>query len=284
MPAQPAYTEDQVHFLEVFRGFDLDVITGAFNEMFGADKPRTAIRAFYSNHGIKRGRKAPGRGKGRPTVWTKEMIAFLRDNFPKMSIAQLTEEVNITFGKNFGRDAVHAACGRYGISSGRTGRIESGAVPWNKGVKGYMGANATSFKKGDMPANTREMYSERINRDGYVEIKVPEPNPYTTCASRFKHKHLWLYEQAHGPVPKGHAVIFADGNNRNFSLENLVCVSRGELLLLNLHGYKDQPAELKPSVVALAKLEAKAGFRTVRVAHAGRKKGTPNKGTLREAA
>jgi hypothetical protein len=44
-----------------------------------------------------------------------------------------------------------------------------------------------------------------------------------------------------------------------------------ELLSLNLHGYKDSPEELKPSVLALAKIEAKARIRTHPAR--GRKKG-----------
>jgi hypothetical protein len=57
-------------------------------------------------------------------------------------------------------------------------------------------------------------------------------------------------------------VIFKDGNIRNFDLDNLLLVTRAELLTMNLHDYKNQPEELKPSVLALARVEAKAGFRT----------------------
>ena len=39
-------------------------------------------------------------------------------------------------------------------------------------------------------------------------------------------------------------------------------LTRAELLAMNLHDYKNQPEELKPSVLALALLEAKAGTRT----------------------
>ena len=40
-------------------------------------------------------------------------------------------------------------------------------------------------------------------------------------------------------------------------------VHRSELLCLNLHDYQQQPDEIKSTVFALARLEAKAGFRLV---------------------
>ena len=125
-----------------------------------------------------------------------------------------------------------------------------------------MGSNATSFKKGNRPHNHKPLWSERVGKDGYIEMSVPERNPYTGFPTRFKHKHLWIWEQANGLKPKGTAVIFKDGDNRNLAIDNLLLVTRAELLTMNLHGYKDQPDELKPSVLALAKVEAKAGIRT----------------------
>ena len=59
-----------------------------------------------------------------------------------------------------------------------------------------------------------------------MEVKIAEPN-------KWRGKHVILWEQEHGPRPKGHKVIFADGNHRNFTPENLILVSNGELLIMN---------------------------------------------------
>lgn len=125
-----------------------------------------------------------------------------------------------------------------------------------------MGPNATSFKKGCMPHTKKKLWTERINRDGFIEISVPERNPHTGAPTRYKHKHVWLWECENGLVPKGHVVVFVDGDKSKCALENLMLVTRAELLSMNLHGYKNTPEALKPSVFALAKLEAKAGIRT----------------------
>ena len=68
---------------------------------------------------------------------------------------------------------------------------------------------------------------------------------------------MHVYEQGHGPVPKGMVVSFKDGDKTNCEPDNLMLISKAELLNLNQKGYKDLPADLKPSVLALAKLQVK---------------------------
>jgi hypothetical protein len=127
-----------------------------------------------------------------------------------------------------------------------------------------MGANRTSFKKGQLPHNHQPLWSERIcSKDGYIYISVPETNPHTGFPTRYKQKHVWIWEQINGPVPKGCCIIFEDSDIYNLAIENLLCVHRNLLLILNLHNYKTAPAELKPSIMALARLEHEAGIRTI---------------------
>ena len=271
MAPRNAYTAEQIEFLAAFRLFPLDVITGAYNIHFGTDKAKASIQSAYKNHGIRRLRKL---SKGKPLVYTPDMVAWLREHYPLMPSPELAAAFNARYGTSHSVDAIKSTCGRYRIASGRSGRFEKGQTSWNKGVKGYMGANATSFKKGTVPPNQKPLWAERIcSKDGYVYISVPEVNPYTGHARRYRQKHVWLWEQANGPVPKGCAIIFADCDKYNFALDNLLCISRGVLLLLNQHKYKDQPAELRPSILALAKIESAAGFKTTgRAPGAGRKK------------
>jgi len=194
--------------------------------------------------------------------FTPGQIGLLREKYKKYSLPVLVWVFNKTCGLALAESQIRSALRNHRILSGRTGHFGRGATPWNAGKKGYMGANPTSFKKGNLPHNHLPLWSERVGKDGYIEMSVPERNPYTGFPTRYKHKHVWIWEQAHGPRPKGKAVIFKDGNIRNFEPENLLLVSRAELLAMNLHGYKDMPNELKPSVLALAKVEVQAGFRT----------------------
>ena len=65
------------------------------------------------------------------------------------------------------------------------GRFEKGHVPANKGKKMpaavYEKSKHTMFRKGHQPNNHREVGSERINVEGYAEIKVAEPRPWNQC-------------------------------------------------------------------------------------------------------
>jgi len=97
--------------------------------------------------------------------------------------------------------------------------------------------------------------SKVCSKDGYILMKIPEVNPHTGAPTRYKHKHIYTWEQAHGRVPDGMIVAFVDGDKTNCDLDNLVLISRHELLNLNQLGYKDTPDELKPHVLALSKLQ-----------------------------
>lgn len=184
----------------------------------------------------------------------------MRENYPVLGGEKLLKAFNEQFNCKIGMSALKQTLKRKGIKSGRTGYFEKGHKPWNTGTKGLVKPNSGQFKKGSIPRNRKPFGHERPGKDGYIEMKVPEQNPYTGVFGRYKFKHVWLWERENGPRPKDSAIIFKDGNNRNFSLDNLECVTRAELLCLNRHRYKKQPAELKPSVLALSKLEAKAGF------------------------
>lgn len=129
-----------------------------------------------------------------------------------------------------------------------SGSFKKGHIPWNKGVTGYMGANRTSFKTGNLPHNTRKLYSERVNKDGLIEIKVD--------TNKWISKHRYIWEQYHKrEVPKGKVVIFLDGDNRNFDVDNLKLISRGALLILNRQ-YRNilKDKELIESCVDLSEL------------------------------
>ncbi len=193
--------------------------------------------------------------------YTSKQLEFLRINFIRLSVRDLTVAFNMKFKTEINEGQIRSTLRNHSIKSGRTGQFEKGRITWNKGIKGYMGANVTSFKKGNIPRNITRIGTERLSKDGYIEIKIKERNPYTKALTRYKLKHIHIWEKKHGPVPKGHALIFKDGNKLNIDNKNLLLITRAELLSLNLHKYHESPAELKPTILILAKLETKAGIR-----------------------
>jgi len=130
-----------------------------------------------------------------------------------------------------------------------SGRFQKGSIPHNKGKKNWWD-NKSVFEKGNITWNHRQIGEERINNEGYVYIKVAEPN-------KWRLKHRVIYEQHHGDIPKGSIVRFYDNDKLNHDIENLFCVSRAENAILNKSKFTNEPIELKKTLVLMAKLKVK---------------------------
>ena len=249
------YTDEQLAFLrEGFQSMTVAELTSAFNVRYGRQQAHTAIHSTLKRENIRRGRRIL---TGRRLTFTAEQIEFLRINYVRLSLVNLAAAFSDRFGTEKTAGQIRAFTRNHGIKSGRTGCFEKGQKSWNEGVKGYMGANVTSFRKGSVPKNRKPLGTERVNRDGYIEIKIPERDPHTGFPTRYKLKHVVLWEQLHGPVPEGMCVVFQDGNPLNCVDDNFMLVSRAHLLRLNQYRYRKIPDDLKPTVLALAKLEVK---------------------------
>jgi len=177
------------------------------------------------------------KNKGRSQA---DMVRLMKKRFG----LELTEKQINTYRKN------------HHLHSGRTGQFEKGHVSWNKGKHFDVGGRSveTRFKKGQRPHNYMPVGSERINTEGYVDIKIADPN-------KWKAKHVLLWEALHGPRPKGYKIIFADGNKLNVTAENLLLVSSSELCRMNQNDWIKPEAELTKLGATVAKLICKTNAR-----------------------
>jgi hypothetical protein len=195
--------------------------------------------------------------------YTPEHIKYIADNITGRSFKELTVMFNNQFAMALGVSAMISLSDRHGLHNGRDCRFnqgweptqfKKGHVPANKGKKGVGGWEPTQFKKGHMPHNYVPVGSERVNGDDYVDIKIADPN-------KWKGKHILVWEEHNGPLPKGYVVIFGDGNRRNFDPNNLILVSRQQLLILNRKGLIQKDADLTRTGVIIADLYHKIGER-----------------------
>lgn len=253
------YTPEQIEFVRcAYMTMNIRDVAKSFSIRFGINRTENHIKSTLKNHKIKCGRTGKDRLMTRHRLFTQEQKQFIRNNYPGRSRAKMTILFNVVFRANKTEGQIKAFVDRHHIKSGRSGRYKKGNIPWTAGTKGVCKPNSGSFKKGDIPPNTNPLGHERIcSKDGYILIKVAEKNPYKEESTRYKHKHIHVYEQKYGPVPEGKVVCFKDGDKLNIEPENLMLISRAELFRLNKHGYKEAPAELKPSILALAKLQVK---------------------------
>lgn len=182
--------------------------------------------------------------------FTPEEVTFIKKNCIARSFRELTVLFNKRFSLSLSVDQIKSAMSKRGLKNGNNGCFPPGHVPHNKGMKGIRVSIATEFKKGNRPANYMPVGSERINGDGYIDVKVSDPNKWTA-------KHRIIYEQIHGPIPKGSIIIFADGNKLNIEPDNLLLVTRGELAVMNRSGLIFADGELTRSGLLVARLKMK---------------------------
>lgn len=187
--------------------------------------------------------------------FTPEQVDFIRSNVQGQQVAELTELLNAKFCIELKPSQIRAFMKNHGLKNGIIARFQSGHVPANKGKKGMTtGGVATQFKKGHKPHNYMPVGSERVNGDGYVDIKIAGPN-------KWRAKHILVWESHNGAVPKGHAVIFGDGDRRNFEPNNLILVSRKQLAVMNKNGLIQSDADLTRSGIIMADIYRKIGER-----------------------
>lgn len=153
--------------------------------------------------------------------FTDEEKAYLKEIIPGKKYVEIAQLATEKFGWNMTLEQVKGFCARYHITTGLTGCFPKGNEPHNKGKKGvyYKGCEKTWFKKGNVPPQHRPVGSETIRKDGWVFVKVAEPN---IC--REKHRVVW--EQAYGDIPKDAIITFVDNNKTNCNLNNLIMLSR----------------------------------------------------------
>jgi len=105
------------------------------------------------------------------------------------------------------------------------GTFPKGGKPWNRGVKGIHLSPATEFRKGQesnrkMPVGAVVVRQRKNRNEGARRfIKLAEPNKWGLYA-------VYLWESAHGPVPKGCVVHHRDHDSLNDTLDNLAVLTR----------------------------------------------------------
>ena len=197
------------------------------------------------------GRPLGVENKGPRHIWGDEEKQYLAEITPGRGYKEIQSMMSCKFGFDYTHHQIKGAITRNKLNTGRTGRFEKGRATWNKGTKGLTKANVTSFKKGQKPHNYKPLGSERITKDGYCEIKVSD------TGRRWRPKHVLIYEKHHGKVPKGSAVIFLDGDKRNFDIDNLYLVTRSQLAMLNKNSLIQKDAELTKTAINVVDLMKK---------------------------
>lgn len=182
--------------------------------------------------------------------FTPEQIAWLTANRYELNNIEVVKQFNQHFNLNLVTHQVTQACIRRGIKH-KTNGFQKGQTTWNKGLKGVNGFSSTKFKKGQVTVNIMPIGTERLTKEGYIDIKIADPNVWAS-----KHRHIW--EQAHGKLNSSQIIVFLSDDKEDFSLSNLALVNRSEMPALNRHEkFGQQMPEIREALINVVRLEQK---------------------------
>lgn len=221
------------------------------------DRPRRTANAINSRAKVYGLHKADDFVRNPPKFWTPEKDEWFRSFVPGHHESEISAEHERLYGTPLTAAQIGNRKCKLGVRSGTQGGVfRRGVPPWNKGrtwdelgipPESRARCAATQFKAGEVhvaPSRRREVGYERVGKDGYVMVKVRysevdgiqrnEPGHHN---ENYRFKHHIVYEQAHGPIPDGCNVVFADRDNRNFDPDNLVAVPRGLWAVIRHGGY-----------------------------------------------
>jgi hypothetical protein len=173
-------------------------------------------------------------------IWTKTEEQELARLYPETSTSELAARFGTTARALYAKAGalglkktpefmaqISRECGEQLVKHGGSTRFQPGHRTWNAGMKGLqMGGTATQFRKGNVPQTQVPVGSIVSDFDGYLKIKVADPKTW-----KYVHRKTW--EEANGPIPAGHALVFRDGDKTNCALENLELINRRELMARN---------------------------------------------------
>ena len=177
----------------------------------------------------------------------KNVADFIYEHHRMIRHKDLVEMINEKFGTSFSAEQIKSYYKNHKLHSGITGRFEKGCQSHNKGKKwdDFMTAEAqdkakkTLFKAGHVPSNKCTVGSIRKTSDGYLKIKIAEPDKWMAY-------HKYIYQAEYGRIPPGKQITFADGNPENCTIGNIIIESKAQNVRknqLHLHGYDKQSAE-----------------------------------------
>lgn len=188
--------------------------------------------------------------------WTQEELQYIKDNYSDLSNKELSTRINRTdraialkareLGLKKTLEHKTKIWKEMALKNGiNSGNFKKGMTPWNKGKKGFMSANKTSFVKGHLPKNARPMHSINDTKDG-LYIKVGRRK--WIALSRF------IYTAMGNELKSSEIITFADGNRYNLHPDNLIKKCRGNHLRSNA-GKENIPHDLSTSIRTYYKIK-----------------------------
>lgn len=184
-------------------------------------------------------------------IMTDEMAEYLISIIPGRPAKECADLLNKKYGTSFSYLQIRGWKKNHKTPSGYSTRFRPGEKSWITGKRFPGRTNDGCFLPGHRSANAVPIGTERKS-DGYTWVKIQDGHKNRN----WKLKQRLVWEEHHGPIPDGYNVIFVDGNQDNFSIDNLELVSSQELLYAGVKRGLTDDQELNRSIIAAARLDA----------------------------
>ena len=243
----------------------------AFEREFGWGMTRASLASWASGLGLRKATRHVD-WEGHP-----EYDEFLRGCIPGHQEREIAEAFEREFDIRLTRSQVKNAKTRVGVGSGtHGGRFEPGQEAWNRGrpqaewmpPESVERTRATRFQAGQLPHNARDLPvgSERVSKDGYVEVKVADrPSGEGPAHDNWRPKAHLVWERANGRALRpGEVVVFADGDRANLDPENLVAMTRAEHNVIVSRGITYADRKTCETAVRIARVKMAASRASMR--------------------
>lgn len=210
--------------------------------------------------------KASRNKPGHPGHWyTAIQKKFLQDNelLPRRELMYL---FNNRFHTDLSIVNIKAYCTRHGMHCGQSGHFPKGHIPANKGQRGMVAPNTGQFPKGHVPANKKPVGHLRVDKDGYLLIRVPQLISEDALRragkkiNNYRHAHVVKWEKFRGPVPSGFVLCFKTDDRTNIKFSNLELIPRSLLVRYNKNRANSYPLELRDTVKAYSQIQHHTGI------------------------
>lgn len=210
------YTQKEDKWLRNnYKKYTYEELTKNFNEEFNCNRALTAISKRCS--GVLKLKDKPNvRNDKKRNNWTSEAeIEYLRKNISEYTYKQLVEKLKEEFGRVIKLHALEELCRRHNI-------------------------------KRDIPNNP---IGTEVRKHHKVYVKVSDSkrrkneNNFNDNGNYMK-KNRYLYRKHIGELSEDEVVIFLNGDNQDFRLENLHKVSKGTHGTMLLKGWRSENPDL----------------------------------------
>lgn len=184
--------------------------------------------------------------KKNESKYTKEILEFCKEKRKKHSVREVLEllKKELNFETSFW--GLQKTLSEHKIRGVNKGHFKNGHPCLLKKKP-----KPPKKKKPRIPHNKRKIGDERVDKDGYIIVKIANP-------SVWMRKGRYLYEKYHNvKLGRNDFIIFLDGDKRNFNKENLYRVTQEEIAVFNKCFKIHENPEATRAGILLSKIKLK---------------------------